>query len=97
MNLVRQPSCNSMRTRFASGDLPQSPKQPSERRFDEAALSRMDDEKGIALRRRRVLIVGQTSTIQASTGWARTELRRSKASLTDAAAAVLSSCVGVEI
>ncbi len=46
MKLVREPSCNSTRTSFASGDVPKSAKQPSERRLDEEALSRMDDEGG---------------------------------------------------
>jgi hypothetical protein len=46
MKSVREPSCNSMRTSFTSADLPQSAKQPSERRMDEEALSRMDDEGG---------------------------------------------------
>ena len=44
--LVREPSCNSMRTSFASGDVPKSAQQPSERRLDEEALLRMDDEGG---------------------------------------------------
>jgi hypothetical protein len=35
-----------MRLSFASGDVPNSPEQPTERRFDEEALSRMDDEGG---------------------------------------------------
>jgi hypothetical protein len=34
------------RTSFASGDVPKSAKHPSERRMDEEALSRMDDEGG---------------------------------------------------
>ena len=48
MNLVRESSCNSARASSASGDVSQSPTQPSERRFDEEALSRMDDEGGSA-------------------------------------------------
>jgi hypothetical protein len=35
-----------MRLSFASGDVPKSPEQPRERRLDEEALSRMDDEGG---------------------------------------------------
>lgn len=35
-----------MRLSFASGDVPNSPMQPTERRLDEEALSRMDDEGG---------------------------------------------------
>lgn len=35
-----------MRLSFASGDVPNSPKQPTERRLDEEALSRMEDEGG---------------------------------------------------
>jgi hypothetical protein len=46
MNLVRDPSSNSMRTSFVSSGVPKSAKQPSERRLDEEALSRMDDEGG---------------------------------------------------
>jgi hypothetical protein len=46
MKLVGQPSCNSMRTSFVAGDVPKSAKQPSERRLDEEAVSRMDDEGG---------------------------------------------------
>ena len=34
MKLVREPSCNSTRTSFASGDGPKSAKQPSERRLE---------------------------------------------------------------
>ena len=45
MKFVRESFCNSVRTSFAS-DLPKSPKQVSECRFDEEALSRMDDERG---------------------------------------------------
>jgi hypothetical protein len=44
--LLREPSGNSMKTSFASGDAPKSAKQPSERRLDEEALLRMDDEGG---------------------------------------------------
>src|ERR1700751_323619 len=46
MKPVREPSCAPMRISFASGDIPKSAKQPSERRFDEEALARMDDEGG---------------------------------------------------
>jgi hypothetical protein len=46
MKPLREPSCTPMRISFASGDIPKSAKQPSERRFDEEALSRMDDEGG---------------------------------------------------
>jgi hypothetical protein len=53
MTLVREPStlvpepyCNSMRTSFASGDVPKSAQQPSERHLDEEALLRMDDDEG---------------------------------------------------
>jgi hypothetical protein len=35
-----------MRLSFGSRDVPNSPKQPTERRLDEEALSRMDDEGG---------------------------------------------------
>jgi hypothetical protein len=35
-----------MRLSFESNDVPKSPKQPTERRFDEEALSRMGDEGG---------------------------------------------------
>ena len=35
-----------MRLTFASGDVPNSPKQPTELRLDEEALSRMGDEGG---------------------------------------------------
>jgi hypothetical protein len=35
-----------MRLSFASGDVPDPPKRPTERRLDEEALSRMDDEGG---------------------------------------------------
>jgi hypothetical protein len=46
MKLDREPSCNSMKTPFVSGDVPKSTKQPSERRLDEEAVLRMDDEGG---------------------------------------------------
>lgn len=46
MTLVREPFGNSRRTSFASADVPKSPKQPTERRLDQDALSRMDDEGG---------------------------------------------------
>jgi hypothetical protein len=46
MKLDREPSCNLMKTPFVSGDVPKSAKQPSERRLDEEAVSRMDDEGG---------------------------------------------------
>jgi hypothetical protein len=39
-------SCNSTSTSFALSDVPKSVKQSSERRLDEEALSRMDDEGG---------------------------------------------------
>jgi len=35
-----------MRLSFASGDAPNSPEHPTERRLDEEALSRMDGEGG---------------------------------------------------
>jgi hypothetical protein len=46
MKLVREPSCNSTKTSFASCEVPKSAKQRSERHLDEEALSRMDDEGG---------------------------------------------------
>jgi len=46
MKIVGESSCNSMRKPFASGDVPKSAKQPPERRLDEEAVSRMDDEGG---------------------------------------------------
>ena len=46
MKLVQEPSCNSLKTSSALGDVPKSAKQPSEYRLDDEALSRMDDEGG---------------------------------------------------
>jgi len=46
MKLAREPACNSTRTSFVAGNVPNSVKQPSECRLDEEALSRMDDEGG---------------------------------------------------
>jgi hypothetical protein len=37
---------NLIEPSLASGDVPESARQPSERRLDEEALSRMDDEGG---------------------------------------------------
>ena len=46
MRLVRDFSRDSRRTSFVSDDVTKSAEQPSERRFDKDALSRMDDEGG---------------------------------------------------
>jgi hypothetical protein len=46
MKIIGESSCNSMTTPFATGDVPKSAKQPSQRRLDEEAVSRMDDEGG---------------------------------------------------
>ena len=46
MTLVREPFCSSKATSSASGDVPKPAKQPTERRLDQEALSRMDDEGG---------------------------------------------------
>jgi hypothetical protein len=46
MKPVRGHFRNSLTTSSVSGAVPKSPKQPSERRLDEEAVSRMDDEGG---------------------------------------------------
>jgi hypothetical protein len=46
MTLVREPFCNSRTTSSAPGDVPKPIKQPTERRLDQEAVSRMDDEGG---------------------------------------------------
>lgn len=43
---VQEPCCNLPRTSSAMGDVPRSGKQKSERRLDDEALLRMDDEGG---------------------------------------------------
>ena len=45
MTLVRESVCNSKPVSSASRDVQQSPK-PTERRLDQEAVSRMDDEGG---------------------------------------------------
>jgi len=42
----REPSGNSITASFSSDDVPKSAKQASERRLDEEALARMDNEGG---------------------------------------------------
>jgi hypothetical protein len=46
MTLVREPFRNARTTSSASVDVPKQAKQPTERRLDQEALSRMDDEGG---------------------------------------------------
>ncbi len=46
MKIVPDPSCSATRKSFVENDVPKLPWQPSERRLDEEAVSRMDDEGG---------------------------------------------------
>ena len=46
MKLIRRPSPDLTRTSLVSVDVPKSAGLPSERRLDEEAVSRMDDEGG---------------------------------------------------